>query len=471
MSVSSTHPDYDKNIGRWVLVRDVVNSHVKTYIKNVDDSDLRRNERYKDDAQFTNFTARTKHGLVGAMFRKDLVVDLPTPILYLEKDSTGFGTTLTKLAQEVTGEVLQSGRYGLLVDYPASQDGLTVDEVANLNLSARIYRYKTESIINWQTRIENGIPVLSLVVLKEWSSDLGDDGFTWIAVCHYRVLRLVEGVYVQTLFNEDQEVINEYIPRQRDGSAWGFIPFVFVGSEDNDSDIDVAPLYDLSQLNIGHLRNSADYEESVHITGQPTLIISTDLSAEQFKDANPNGVKIGARRGHNLGSNGRGEFLQAAPNQLADVAMQRKEQQAVMIGARLITPTTINETATAALMRHTGETSVLALIAQNVEDALTKCLDYALLFMGDESQSEDIDITVNKEFFDKVLDPQMLMAQLQLFNNGIVAKEDLRVILRNHGAIPEDRTDEDIDADVDNDIGSDPGLDFLIPPRDDDGDE
>jgi len=465
MPVSSTHPEYDAHIMRWALVRDVVNSRVKQYIKDVDINDPFRNKRYKDDAQFTNFTGRTKHGLLGAIFRKNVSSVLPLPIAYLEEDATGTGMSLTKLAQEVSGEILQSARYGLLVDYPASQNGLTAAEVADMNLAARISRYTAESIINWYIEIVNGIPTLTLVVLKECTSVLGEDGFEWREQTQYRVLRMIEGTYVQLLYNEREELINMYEPLQSNGQKWDKIPFVFVGAEDNDASIDAAPLYDLAMLNIGHLRNSADYEESTHITGQPTLIINTSMSTEEFNAANPNGVVIGARRGHNLGESGSAQFLQASPNQLADTAMSRKEQQAIMLGARLITPTSANETVDAARMRHSGETSVLEVIAHNVEHALIKCCEYALAFMGDSSQAEEIDITVNTEFFDSPLDPNLVMAQLQLYNNGIIAKSDIRDELRRHGALDESRTDEDIDAEVDTDTGSDPGFSFLPNPE------
>lgn len=448
MAVDAKRPEYDANIDRWCIVRDVINSDVKSYIKDVDQNDPYRNSRYKDDAQFTNFTARTKSGLVGAVFRKELLVDLPDSIKYLKDDATGFKMSMSKLAQEVVGEVLSCGRYGLLVDYPASEDGLTAKEVADMNLFARIYRYKAESIINWQTVIVNGIPTLSLVVLKECFSDLDEDGFTWIENEQYRVLRLVNGIYVQSLYNKDLELVSVYSPRDSSGDEWDHIPFVFVGSEDNDAEVDAIPLYDLAKLNIGHLRNSADYEESIHIVGQPTLIIGTDMSPEEFAAANPNGVMIGARKGHNLGISGKAEFLQASPNQLADVAMQRKEEQAIMMGARLIVPQADRETAEAARMRHSGETSILATIASNVEDALVNCCKYVIKFMGNPVDEAKVSIKLNDQFFDNTIDPNYLMSQIQLLNSGLIAKADVRNSLRILGVIDESRTDQEIEAEA-----------------------
>jgi hypothetical protein len=59
-------------------------------------------------------------------------------------------------------------------------------------------------------------------------------------------------------------------PKRGDGEAWNYIPFTFVGSVNNDETPDLPPLYDLAVLNVAHYRNSADYEESCYMVGQPT---------------------------------------------------------------------------------------------------------------------------------------------------------------------------------------------------------
>lgn len=452
MSVSATHPEYDASIKNWILVRDVVdNNNVnKKYIKDIDANDPERNTRYKDDAVFVNFTNRTRNGLVGAVYRRHPEIELPPSIEYLEKDATGGGQGLSKLSKEITGEVLQSGRCGLLVDYPASQEGLTAAQVAEMNLAARMYKYSAESIINWNTEQVGGSIQLTLVVLKEHVSKIADDGFSWTECVQYRVLRMIDGVYTQFLYDEAEELINVYEPRDFNGARFTYIPFVFFGAQDNDSTVDSAPLLDLAKLNLGHLRNSADYEESVHIVGQPTIFLSTSMSAEEFKAANPNGVTIGARRGHNLGESGSASLLQANPNQLSDEAMKRKEQQAVMIGARLISQAGGNETAEAVRIKHSGENSVLSHIADNIEDGVKKAIMYVQKFMSAEVNEEEIVFNLNDQFFDSTLDPQMIMQQMQLLNYGIIAKEDIRAALRKNNVIDPRRTDEDIENDITN---------------------
>lgn len=456
MPVYSTHPQYDEYVERWELVRNVVNSKVKQYIYNVapDTSDnIMRNKRYKDSAQFTNFTGRTRNALVGQVFRKEMVIELPPSIEYIKDDATGQDMSLQRLAQDVTGEVLMSGRYGLLVDYPAANEGLTALEVERYNLKARIYKYNAESIINWQTTSIGGDQVLSLVVLKEDVCFVGEDGYQWQSKTQYRVLTMYDGYYVQVLYKDkedDDPAIFE--PKNARGERLTYIPFIFVGSEDNDAEIDPAPLYDIAMLNIGHLRNSADYEEMVYVTGQPSLFITTDISYEQFKEQNPQGILLGATRGYNLGQSGSAQLVQAQPTNLPDEAMKRKEEQIVMIGGRLSGQAAPNETAEAARGRHSGEVSALMIIRNNVNHALEKACEYVLDFMGSENERDQIELSINEDFFEKTLDPQKIIAKLQLYTAGIIAKTDIRDELRRYNEINPGRTDDEIDAEVANEV-------------------
>lgn len=484
--VKSEHPLYTEYAPRWVLTKNVVKSDVKQYIKDVEDlTDLTldmaplptdasedeknlisarwnrahyhascRNERYRDDAQFINFTARHKNFLVGAIFRKPLQTELPEIIDYLNEDATGSGITLQKLAQEVAGELFQTGRYGLLVDYPPAPEGLSLKDVEDLKLKARICKYPAESIINWQTANLYGSERLTLVVLMENISEIDpDDGFKWIGTTRYRVLRLVDDVYWQSIYNEDGDLISEYTPRDKAGDTWTEIPFTFVGTEDNDADIDCSLLYDIAMVNIGHLRNSADYEESIHLCGSPTLIISTEMSATDFNIANPGGVKIGARRGHNLGPNSSATFLQPQANPIVDEAMKRKEEQIIMMGVRPFILGGTNETAEGVRMRLTGETCEMTIVALNIQQALIQCARWIARFMNERWEDDVISVKVNTDFMGLQLDAQQLVTMLQYYNNGILAKKDLRLLLRENGDLPplSERTDEEIDEDVAND--------------------
>jgi len=280
MSVQATHPQYDEFKERWKITTDVVNADVMQYLKIIEIGDPIRNAQYKNDAILTNFTARTKQGLVGAAFGKPLeALSLPTSIEFLIDDATGNKRTLAQLAQEITGDVLETGRSGILVDFPEAQEGLTQADVERLDLKARLCKYEAASITNWATTRIGGTTINSLIVLKEVVLVLQEDGFSRIEVTQFRVLTFMPAnndpdspkVYTQLLLDESGKLKTDPIqPKKLDGTFFDEIPFVFIGSENNDSDVDTVPLYDLARLNLGHYRNSADYEESIHVVGQPS---------------------------------------------------------------------------------------------------------------------------------------------------------------------------------------------------------
>ena len=448
MGVSATHPRYSFYVPRWELTTDVVNTTVTDYLRVADVNDEERNEEYVKNAILTNFTSRTKQGLIGAVYRLEPEVDLSTTVDYLIEDATGSSLTLNQLSKAIVGDVLETGRVGLLIDFPQGEGGSqTVEEVEAGGVKARIVKYEAISIINQHTITINGRTVLDLVTLKETSETLDVDGFTWILKVQYRALRLMGGVYVQELYDEAEDLIESFEPTKKDGSRFTEIPFVFIGSEDNDANYDNSPLYDLARVNIGHYRDSANFQESVYFVGQATLVLNIgEMSTIDWHAENPKGARMGSRNGIVVGPGGSATLLQANPNQLADEAMKRKEEQMIMIGARIITPNSGVETAEAARIRHGSENSVLSNIVHNVSTGLTDAIDFASEFMGG-GEEENI-YELNDMFFDDTIDPQMIMASIQLMDRGVLAKADIRAQLRTVGMIDPDRTDEEIDGEA-----------------------
>lgn len=427
MSVTFKHPEYNENHSKWKLIWDVLNSNVKEYIKDVDKNDKVRNCEYKDGAQLNNFTLKTKLGLIGELFRRDPECELPENLEYLKESGDDFDSSIYHIAKNCVGEALSVGRYGLLVDFPPVEGGLTEEEAQNPELYARIYEYTADNITSWHVENFQGKAKLTLVVLQEPGYKLQDDGFTLEQTVQYRVLRLIDGIYSQSVYDSDENHVSTYIPTDATGNSWNEIPFTFVGSEGISPKVNPMPLLDLAQLNIGHLQNSADFEESVYVCGQPILVFTSDQSKEEFAASNPNGIKIGARAGINLGIDGSCQLLQASPNQLADVAMKRKEEQAIMLGARLINKEADRETAESVRKRNTEETSVLLSVALNVELALERSCKYVLRFMSEnyESLQQEISIKLDKQFFDKAVDANLLMAKLQLYEKGLLSREEV----------------------------------------------
>jgi len=456
MPVSDTHTQYNIFLPLWKKVRDCVggSATVKeagiSYLPkpNPEDKSTQNTDRYNDykaRANYVNFTGHTKKGMSGMVFRKESTIELPTAIEYIKENANGSGLTLDQLTKDILNQTLETGRHGLLVDYPDVEEGLTQAQVNASNLQAHIMGYPSESVINWRTSVVSGKKVLSLVVLQEPQEKVSDDGFSVQRVMYHRVLALEEGTYIQYLYNENDEQVAEFIPRKSDGAAWDLIPFTFVGSENNDETIDEAPLYDLAEVNLAHYRNSADYEESSFMVGQPTLFLSG--FTQTWIDDNLKGtVSLGSRGGIPGPEGATAELLQANPNQMPLEGMKEKEQQMIKIGARVIQDASGTETAEAAKIRFSGQNSQLADIVGNIESAVSRCIEWVSEFMGSDS---GFSIEINRQFYDANLDAQQVMALVQLADRGDIAQPDVRSALRRAGWVDAGRTDEEIEEDLD----------------------
>jgi len=477
MAVDSVHPQYSKNLPKWQLVRDCDEGSQAIKSRSIGklsgtaylpqpnptdtskENDLRYGD-YRTRANFVNFTGHTKDGMTGMVFRKETKVDLATDIEYLIDNANGGGLTADQMIKDVSGDVLMVGRYGLLVEYPQTEPGMTQSQVAALNLRANIKTYPAESVINWRTENIGGVTMLTMVVLQEPTEKVADDGFSYEEVMYHRVLLLSDGVYVQNLYDEDGEQLffltdeladdgapvatGEISIFKSDGSSWNEIPFIFVGSENNDPTVDKAPLYDIAEVNIAHYRNSADYEESSYQVGQPTPWISGLTQSwvdSNFKD----GIQLGSRAGVMLPEGGSMGLAQADPNQMPLAGMEKKEQQMIAIGARIIQDQGGVETAEAAKIRFAGQNSKLGSIIINVEAAFTQCFTWAMEFMGGTQEPE---VEINKELYKSTIDPQLLMGMIQMQDRGIIATADTRRMLRQADLIESTRTDEEIDGEA-----------------------
>lgn len=451
MQVYTTHPDYSANYKRWKLVRDIIANNAMCHLRTVDPSNPVRSAQYKEDAILTNFTRLTRDGLKGLVFRKESVIDLPSELEYLREDATGEGLGLEQLMCKAVGEVLETGRYGLLVDYPKLDEDLSdIDREAS-GMYARMKAYKAENIINFKRKYVGSRYILSLVVLMEYVDNNNDDPFAWDQFQQYRCLYLDEnGIYTQAVYRQgkyDKEpavITPPHQPQDRDGNKLKEIPFVFIGSENNDCEYDTIPLYDLAVVNRGHYANSADAQEASFICGQPMAHVDTgDTDAATFKEVN--GEILFGSRSCVVTQGGKLELVQAGANILPLQLQKDAEAQAISIGARFIpAPSAGRETAEGARIRLSSSNSSLYLITYNVSDGIEKACKWTALFQG--ATIESIEIQLNDEFYDETADPNLIIAQIQLLDKGVIAKNDIREYGRKAGFISETRTNEQLEA-------------------------
>lgn len=444
--VSFKRADYIEALERWATVRDVCAGQHRVvsrlpYINAHDKSqeNVERNKSYRERAVFKNATGHTRNGLLGLAFHKDPTLTAPKKLEYLQDNANGSGVSIYQHSQGTLEKVLEAGRHGLYVDYHQDQ-GVGGHSV--------ILSYCAEDIINWRTGMVNGHNVLTLVVLREMLEI--EDGFGFKAVEQYRELALEAEGFVCRVWRRSGprgggplEVTDTFKPEGITGRLKE-IPFTFIGAQNNDPSIDESPLYDIAMINLGHFRNSADYEDSVFWCGQAQPWIGG--LDETWRDwMEKNGIYVGSRAPMLLPVGSRFEYSQPLPNTLVREAMNDKNQMMIELGARMVVAALAAKTATESRGDQSASTSVLAGCVANVSEAYTRAIMWCGLYMG---ITDKVAYQVNQEFVELTADPQMITALVGLWQNGGFAKADLRSYVRKLGLIAPERTDQQIDGEL-----------------------
>ena len=464
--VTFQHPDYVAANPKWRLVSDVctgedaVKARGEEYLPKPNPHDsspanAQRYAQYKKRTVFYNATGRTKQGLVGAVFSKWPVLNIPAALSYAEDDIDGTGVSIYQQSQKALSEVLKKGRHAVYVDYPAVDAPASKAQQEAGLIRASVISLSAESIINWRTQKVGASHLLSLVVIKESIQQTTEDGFGLENIDQYRVLRLLDGFYRVEVWqkNADGEwsIASTYQPLNGKGQPWRFIPFTFIGAENNDTSIDQPPIIDLARLNLAHYRNSADYEDSTFFVGQaqPWANAVTD---QDLKHMQEQGMYVGSKVLLAFSGQSNFGFAQVQPNTMVKEAMDQKERQMVALGARLLDKGSAVKTATEAQAENEAEHSVLSLAASNVSEAYTLALSWMAEFMNAPA---DVEYTLNQEFTRSELTPQMLTALIQAWQSGQLPSSDLWAQLKKYGVIDPEKDDESIKEELET---SDSGL-------------
>jgi hypothetical protein len=410
-----------------------------------------RYEAYVKRAVWYGFTGRTLEGMVGQIFLRPPVKQLPKQLDPLLTDADGEGLTLEQVAKRTAQSALAYGRAGLLTDYPTTAGPVTPEQIKTGNLQPVIKHYYPWQIRNWATKKVGAKYILSLVVLEEVRLIEVDD-FELEEEVIYRCLRLDAdtGNYKVEVWGEDEaateaarainkdapiqyKITETYWPTKQNGQNFTEIPFSFVGSEANDIWCDRPPLYDLASLNIAHYRNSADYEESCFLAGQPTLTLA-GLDQPWVDNVLKGVVQMGSRSAIPLPVGAKAELLQANPNQMPLEAMKLKEDQALALGAKLVQKQRTTRTATEVQVDQTAESSTLHNVSKNTSAALENNCKWAGEFAG--ASPEDIDaiqFQLNTEFELMRMNANDRLALIKMWQSGGIAWPELREALRVDG--------------------------------------
>ena len=460
--IATYTPDWDK-VTDVVAGERVVKDKTTTYLPKPNPSDhssenSTRYDQYVDRAVFFNATGRTLDGLIGIAFGNGPEVEVPASMDFVTQDIDGAGGGIENQSHRVLEGLMKTGRNGLLADYPIRNAATSKAQQLRENIHATIISYEAKSIINW--RLDDR-QKLSLVVLFEKVEEA--DGFGIESVDQWRELAISalsddpDGQirYVVRLWRMDDEtgepvIYDEFIPLDAAGNEWDEIPFQFVGAVDNNAEIDKAPLMDLACLNIAHYRNSAEFEESLYFTNQPTFVIS-GLDDQWITDHWNENLYIGSRAAIPLPVGADAKLIQAKETTLARTGMQDKELQMVALGGRLLTHGEAIKTAEQSRSETAAAHSVLSLATTNLALAYGIALEWVARFTSGATGA--ISYIMPTDFTGLNADPNLLNALVAGWQSGALPRTDLNSALRQLGVIDPSKDDDQIEGEIESDGG------------------
>lgn len=478
MPINTTHPQYDSLAPRWRRMTDVCNGEDvikrggERYLP-MPNKDIRtpeafaRYDNYKDRAVFVEVTKDTLDKYTGQAFKDDPVLNVNSQLDYMKRDANGAGLSIYQLAQKCFEAQLERGRFGLFVDYPATNDEVSQADVERNALRPTINYYSPESIINWRTTVIGGQTVTNMIVLHETVYETDpEDIFSSEQIEQWRYLGLDEDGYfveVRRKATTGQQADNDgfvihqdrIYPTRSGNDKWDRIPFVIGGSDTNDWCEQNIPLESLAKMNLAHYRNSADYEQSAFICGQVQPWMS-GVSAQRMEALEKKNIRIGAGAMIMLEENGKFGFAQAEPNNLAGEAMDKKYAIMQALGAKLSEAQTVQKTATQSNHESGVQNSTASMCVSNlneaVHDAILLCHEY--LGINYTAKDGEYLFKAKQDFVSANADGALMTAIGSWVQSGLAPKSVAYNYQRKYNLIDPELKDDEIDDLIDSELPS-----------------
>lgn len=422
------HPEYGAIKDTWDACRDAVTGQRAIhaagtkYLPKLNGQTDEEYKAYRKRALFFNASGRTLEGMLGLVFRRKPVIELPEALQQWAGDITLTGKSLEGFTKDCTEEAITVGRGGILVEYPPQPQfdaPLTQGQAEALSFRPYLTHYKAESVINWRSERVGNVTMLVDLYLREIEGGIEQ----------IRQLVLLSQGYTQIIWRKDNKntwvIVDEQIPVMN-GQPLRLIPFYFYGPKEGGCECQNPPIEDLVYVNLSHYMNSADLENGAHVSGLPTPYI-TGVQAEKDESGGMiNQLHLGTGTSW-LISNPEAKvgFLQVGADGFTSLErlMDRKQEQMAALGARMLAGEKRDaETAETHTIKRGGENSVLMALAGSVEMTVTKALQFMAEWAG---ITGEIRLELNKDFLPQPMDAAMLTAVVKSWQSGAISDQTL----------------------------------------------
>lgn len=410
MPASTKHPDFNTAQELWQVIDDAMGGDIaikragETYLpksngmKQAELADPKNTylyDAFKTRADYPHWVKDSLRSMGGLAAKLKPEINIPNDRLKsLINNATSDGFGLEDLFLRIIGQLLQRGRYVLLVD---------VDSEGNPFIAT----YTAHNAINWNYANYLGRQDLSLVTLSELVS-AAEDEFSHETKVQYRVLDLDNGVYRVRLFDDKDAQDGEDLYPTNGKQGLDYIPAVFCGSTKNSPDIDEIPMLTMAKAAIKYYQISAEYYQELHHTSHPQPWVSG------VTDDKPLRV-TGAMAAWVLPQDAQCGYLEITGIgiEAKRTAMLDQKNSALEAGAKTM-DTGTQESGDARNARQRDQQSSLYGIVINAAAAVDQCLKYAAEWLG--YNPDEYSFAVKPDFAEAGYDVQLAQ---QIFNAAV----------------------------------------------------
>lgn len=448
-SPSCAHPDYVYYFDQWQRIRycqageDQIKQAGKTFLPPMGAMNSKDYKDFLQRATFHNMVAPTVGAYTGKLFRrKPNISNIPKRLTEKLETISRDGESLRSFMEAVVTEQSSVGRAGILVDIAGQ---------TTTNPDPYLCMYFAENITNWGTSVINGRKVVSKVELRELTQEdrvLADGTLVTEDVVRYRKLVLEDGVYKQYLYKSPAGSATSKVDNMQkepgypivptiSGKAFDYIPFFFVGNNDNTPNVDKPTVSDIANLNISHYRSYAQLEHGLFYTGMPIYYSQVSGGADSSVE-----YKIGPSMVWEVGQNCTPGILEFNGHGLGFIqnSLDIKEQQIATVGGRMlgVRGQAVSESDNQLAMKEENEATVLWSIANRLDEAMTKAVRvWAEWSLATKAEVKAITIELNKDFMLDGIGSRELRAIHSMYKDGHIPIEVFYDYMRKAEVIPD----------------------------------
>ena len=457
------HCEYDHYKRDVEKVRDCVEGSAKvkrkTYnylphpsqVDQTSDEAKHRYAEYIEGAEFDDQPKDTLQTLMGKMRIQESTISLPERVGYLETNADGDGMSLAASIEYAASNIIQVKYQVVIADFQGLSgvdlETVSIADAEELAARATLKHYTRENVINWHFARKNGKMQLTWICLLEKGSEFNIETRKAEEVKSYLILALDEnGDYYQQKIVDGGAATGE---GERNYQTVGGSPLKFIPLEiitDTEMPSGEMPkgegfLARICNVALAKYRKSAQKDEFERALS-PTLMTKgwQRGDEETFKELNQGRTYIatGGNQVNNLPEGVEYDVLSVegavepfqwsleyADKKIISMGGTAKQEQA-------------NMTATEADINASEQNARLTSIADNLEGAFKRLVNYCLMFEGDiivdtVMNTDAIEIDLPRDFATPKLSVEEVKSYMEMVMMGVMGNDEFDAVLKKGG--------------------------------------